>query len=183
MANVRTGSAAALLVVDVQVGVVKNTWEADRIVANVGSAVQRARSRGVPVIWIQHADEELAQESPDWEIVPELVPLESERRLRKAYNSAFEATGLEEELAHLGISHLILTGLATNWCIRATAYGALERGYDLTLVEDAHTTESLSDGDRVIEAADIVEELNTCMMYVSYPDRTSRIALAEEVFR
>jgi hypothetical protein len=80
-------------------------------------------------------------------LVPELVPAQGEPLLHKHFNSSFEQTSLEEELAKLGATHVVLAGAATNWCIRATAYGALERGYDLTLVKDAHTTETMELGD------------------------------------
>jgi nicotinamidase-related amidase len=75
-----------------------------------------------------------------------------------------------------------LAGAATNWCIRATAYGALARGYDLTLIKDAHTTGTiqLENGSK-IEAASIVQELNIAMTWVSYPGRTTGTAAAEEV--
>lgn len=88
----------------------------------------------------------------------------------KRFNSAFEQTALEGDLARIGATHIVLAGAATNWCIRATAYGALERGYDLTLVKDAHTTGTiaLEDGTR-IDAANIVEELNIAMTWVTYP--------------
>ena len=54
---------------------------------------------------------------------------------------AAEDTALEATLAARGVSHVVLAGAESAWCIRATAYGALERGYDLTLIDDAHTTE------------------------------------------
>ncbi len=175
----RDGDKAALLVVDVQVGVMANSWDAERIVTNVARVVERARTSGVPVIWVQHADQELVHGSDDWQFVRQLLPSPSEVRIEKSYNSAFEDTDLEEELARIGASRVLLAGAATNWCIRATAYGALDRGYDLILIEDAHTTETMVDGERTIQAADIVEELNSCMMWVSYPGRTSDIATAE----
>jgi nicotinamidase-related amidase len=114
--------------------------------------------------------------------VPELVPAEGERVIDKQFNSSFEQTGLEEELARLGATHVALAGAATNWCIRATAYGALDLGYDLTLVEDAHTTGSMERRDgTTIEAADVVDELNVCMTWLSYPGRTNGTAPAETV--
>jgi nicotinamidase-related amidase len=89
---------------------------------------------------------------------------------------------LEEELAKLGATHLVLAGAATNWCIRATAYGALDRGYDVTLVKDAHTTETMELGDGVkIEAANVIQELNIAMTRLSYPGRKNGAATAEEV--
>jgi nicotinamidase-related amidase len=182
MATVREGSKGVLMVVDVQVGVVNEAWDAARIVKNVARAVERARVQTVPVIWVQHSDENLTYGSPQWQWVPELVPADSEPLIHKHFNSSFEQTTLEAELARLGATHIALAGAATNWCIRATAYGALERGYDLTLVKDAHTTETMvmEDGTR-IEASSVIQELNIAMTWVSYPGRKNGTAKAEEV--
>jgi len=182
VATVRRGSRSVLLVVDVQVGVMSNAWNAGRIIGNVACAVDRARSRNVPVIWVQHADEDLRQGSPEWQWVLELRPAEGEPLIHKGFNSSFEQTELEDVLARLGATHIALAGAATNWCIRATAYGALERGYDLTLVEDAHTTETLEldDGTR-IDAITLIDELNVAMTWMSYPGRTNGTARAREI--
>lgn len=166
----------ALLVVDVQVGVVAEAWDAPRIVANVARTVDRAREAGVPVLWVQHGDEELPPGSPAWQWVPELQPRAGEPRIDKRHNSSFEGTDLEATLGLLGVGHLVLAGAATNWCIRATAYAALERGYDLTLVGDAHTTGAIELGPgRRIEARDIVDELNVAMRWLSYPGRRNGV--------
>ncbi len=182
MATVREGNKGVLLVVDVQVGVMREAWEAPRIIHNVARVVERARGQGVPVIWVQHASEELPQGSPEWQWVPELAPTAGESLVGKRFNSAFEETTLETELARLGATHVVLAGAETNWCIRATAYGALERGYDLTLVEDAHSAAPITfqDGRRV-ETAGIVDDLNIVMAWVSYPGRVNGTATAEAV--
>jgi nicotinamidase-related amidase len=182
MATVREGNKAVLLVVDVQVGVMNEAWDAPRVIMNVARAVERARAQRVPVVWVQHEDDELVHGSPPWQWVPELVPAEGEPRVHKRFNSAFEQTPLEEHLAGLGATHIVLAGAATNWCIRATAYAALERGYDLTLVKDAHTTGTmeLDDGTRV-EASGIVQDLNIAMTWLSYPGRKNAIAAAEQL--
>ena len=179
MATVRGGQQAALLVVDVQVGVVARAWDRDRVVGNVALSMARARAQGVPVIWVQHHDADLPRDSADWPWVPELQPAEGELRIHKTHNSAFEQTTLEAELAQRGVSHIVLAGASTNWCIRATAYAALERGYDLTLVQDAHTTQDtpLEAGEH-IAAAHIVRDLNIAMTWLSYPGRTNGIAPA-----
>src|SRR4051794_13317234 len=174
MATVREGNKGALVVVDVQVGVMDAAWQAERVAGNVARAVDRAREAGVPVVWVQHRDEELVPDTAVWELVPELVPAEGEARIHKAHNSSFEKTSLDDELDQLGVSHLVLAGAATNWCVRATAYAALERGYDLTLVADAHTTS----GD---EAAAVVEDLNTVMQWVSYADVANTTAATDEL--
>lgn len=174
MATVREGNRPALLVVDLQVGVVASAWEADRVLANAATSVAKARAAGVPVIWVQHSDDDLPHGSPEWEWAPELAPGDDETRIHKHFNSSWEDTELESVLAGLGVSHVVLAGAATNWCIRATAYAALERGYDLTLVKDAHTTESLlfRDG-REIPAEHIVDDLNATVQWLAYPGRAS----------
>jgi nicotinamidase-related amidase len=182
MATIREGNKPVLIVVDVQVGVVNDVWEAPRIVKNVSRAVERARTDGVPVIWVQHSNEELPRGSAQWQWVPELVPSKGESSIDKQFNSAFEQTSLDAELARLGATHIVLAGAATNWCIRATAYGALDRGYDLTLVKDAHTTGSIElEGGATIEAANIVRELNVAMTWLEYPGRKNGTANAEEI--
>jgi nicotinamidase-related amidase len=182
MATIREGSRPVLLVVDVQVGVVQEAWDAERVVKNVALAVERARAEGVPVIWVQHGDSDLPPGSPAWQWVPELVPGDGEVRIHKQFNSSFEDTPLEAELATLGATRLVLAGAATNWCIRATAYAALERGYDLTLLKDAHTTGTmaLDDGSK-IEADSVVRELNVAMTWLSYPGRRNGTATAADV--
>lgn len=182
MATVRKGSQAVLLVVDVQMGVMRSAWDSARIIHNIGTVVEKARSQHIPVIWVQHTDDELVQDSPDWQIVPELVPAAGEMRISKNYNSAFEQTPLEETLAGLGAVHIVLTGAATNWCIRATAYAAIERGYDLTLISDAHTTEAIrcKDGTN-IAAQNLIHDLNMAMAWLSYPGRTNNAVSAKDI--
>ena len=178
----QAGSKTVLLVVDAQVGVIQGTWDAPRIVQNIALAVEKARRQGVPVIWVQHSDTELVHGSPEWQWAPELVPVEGELRIYKQFNSAFENTPLAEELTRLGAAHIVLAGAATNWCIRATAYAALDRGYDLTLIKDAHTTGTIEfeDGSK-IEAADIIRELNIAMQWLSYPGRANKAVATEEL--
>jgi nicotinamidase-related amidase len=179
--STRSGTQSALLVVDVQSGVVANAWDRDRIVANVARAVERARDSGVAVVWVQHCDHELKRDTAPWQWVPELTPGPEDLRIHKSHNSAFEHTDLEANLDRLGVSHIFLAGAATNWCIRATAYGALERGFDLTLLSDAHTTEDMElEPGRVVLASGMVDDLNTAMRWLSYPGRSNAVALAHE---
>ena len=131
----------ALLVVDVQNGVVEGAHERDAVVANVGSLVERARRELVPVVWVQHSDEQLARGSDRWRIVPELKPGDAEPLVEKNYDDSFEDTTLETVLSGLGVGRLVVVGAQTDACIRSTLHGAIVRGYDATLVSDAHTTE------------------------------------------
>jgi nicotinamidase-related amidase len=131
----------ALLVVDVQSGVVAGAHERDAVVANVASLVEKARRERVPVVWVQHSSEQLASGSDGWRIVPELTPGDTEPLVAKSYGDSFEDTTLETVLSGLGIGRLVVVGAQTDACIRSTLHGALVRGYDATLVSDAHTTE------------------------------------------
>jgi nicotinamidase-related amidase len=134
----------ALLVIDVQNGVVAAAHERDTVVANVGALVEKARREQVPVVWVQHSDEQLARGSDDWGIVPELTPGDAEPLVEKNYGDSFEDTALEAVLSGLGVGRLIVVGAQTDACIRSTLHGAFARGYDATLVSDAHTTEDQS---------------------------------------
>lgn len=182
MATIREGSKVVLVVVDVQVGVMSEAWDAGRVIQNIARTVERARSAAVPVIWVQHSSDELPMGSAQWKWVPELAPAGGEVLIDKHFNSSFEQTSLESELARLGATHIVLAGAATNWCIRATAYGALDRGYDLTLVKDAHTTESMQLEDGVtIEASNVVNELNIAMTWLEYPGRKNGVASTSDL--
>lgn len=135
----------ALMVIDVQKGVVADAYRRDAVVANIGALVDKARTESVPIVWVQHSDGQLEPGSDAWEYVPELVRAESEPLVHKTFGDSFEGTDLEEVLAKAGVGRLVVTGAQTDACIRSTIHGAFTRGYDVTLVGDAHTTEDLSE--------------------------------------
>lgn len=182
MATIRAGNQGVLVVVDVQAGVMRQAWDSLRILQNVARVIDRARSQGAPVLWVQHADADLVFGSPAWQWAEGLTVAANEPVIHKQFNSAFEQTTLEGHLARLGATHIVLAGAATNWCIRATAYAALDRGYDLTLIADAHTTNSIElDGGARVEAADIIQDLNVTMAWLSYPGRKNSVVDADAV--
>ena len=130
MSTLENRPNTALLVVDVQNGVVEGAHERDAVVANVGRLVDRARREGVPVVWVQHSDEQLVRGSDDWRIVPELTPGDAESLVEKEYGDAFEDTTLEALLSDLGVGRLVVVGAQTDACVRSTLHGAFVRGYD-----------------------------------------------------
>lgn len=134
----------ALLVIDVQDGVVAGAHQRDAVVANVAALVERARTAGVDVVWVQHHDEAMLVDGDGWALVPELAPLDSEPLVHKTYGDSFEDTDLEAVLAERAVGRLVVVGAQTDQCVRSTLHGAVARGYDATLVGDAHTTEDLS---------------------------------------
>jgi nicotinamidase-related amidase len=134
----------ALLVIDVQTGVVAGGHGRDAVVANIGTLVDKARREAVPVVWVQHNDDHLVHGSPEWQLAPEMSRREDEALVDKNYGDSFEATKLESVLAGLEVGRLFVVGAQTDQCVRSTIHGALARGYDTILVQDAHTTEDLT---------------------------------------
>jgi nicotinamidase-related amidase len=145
MTNLADRPNTALLVIDVQNGVMAGAHNRDSVVANINALVERARAEEVPVVWIQHASDELERGSDAWQYVPELVREDSEPLVHKTYGDSFEDTDLEAVLASRGVGRVVVAGAQTDACIRSTLHGAIVRGYDATLVGDAHTTEDLTE--------------------------------------
>ena len=136
---------AALLVIDVQNDVMSGTHNRDGVIANIVALVDKARAEDVPVVWVQHSGDEMPKESDGWRYVPELTQDPSEPVVHKRYPDAFEETDLEVVLAERKVGRLVVAGAQTDECIRSTLHGAVVRGYDATLVGDAHTTEDLTE--------------------------------------
>lgn len=175
MTSIPQRNSQALLVIDVQVGVVHDAWRRDEVVANIAQVVEHARATHIPVIWVQHSDDWMAIGSDNWAIVPELQPLENESKIDKNYCSSFETTNLEDVLSGINVGHLVICGAQTNNCVRHTIHAALERGYDITLIEDAHTT---SDGDwdnGTLRAADIIDDQNRSCAGYQLPGRSASL--------
>lgn len=174
---------SALLVIDVQVGVVAEAHKRNETVAAISVSIAKARAAGIPVIWVQHSDSELVLESPEWEIVEELTPEAGERMIRKTYRSSFESTELEQVLTELSADHLFICGAETNNCVRHTSHSAFERGYDVTLITDAHTTTGFEWDGYIVDAARVIDEQNTNFLSYDLPGRSVKgVASADLVF-
>lgn len=180
MATIENRPNTALLVIDVQNGVVEGAHERDAVVANVADLVDKARRERVPVVWVQHSDEGLARGSDNWQIVPELTPGDTEPLVEKNYGDSFEDTNLETVLSALGVGRLVVTGAQTDACVRSTLHGAFARGYDATLVSDAHTTE-----DQTAWGApspeQVIAHTNLYWTYQTAPGRTAGTVETKDV--
>jgi nicotinamidase-related amidase len=171
---------AALIVIDVQNGVVSGAHERGPVVANIQRLVERARGRQTPVVWVQHADDELVRGSDEWRIVSELTPAETEPLVHKNYGDAFEDTDLEKVLSGLGVGRLFVAGAQTDACVRSTLHGALARGYDAILVSDAHTTTDQTEWGA--PAPDqVIAHTNLYWKYQQAPGRTAGTVETDKV--
>lgn len=170
----------ALIVVDVQNGVFAESWHAGEVIATISDLVQRARDTETVVIWVRHSSGELPPDSPQWQIVDALTPQDGEAIVEKTHGSTFEDTDFEEVLAAKDIGHLVVTGAQSDACIRSTIHGGFARGYDVTLVSDAHTTEDLSDWGAPTPDK-VVSHTNLYWGFESGPGRSARVQESAEV--
>ena len=170
----------ALLVVDVQTGVVDGAHERDAVVANVASLVEKARQEQVPVVWVQHSDEGLAQRERRVADRPRADPDDAEPLVEKSYGDSFEDTALESVLAELGVGRLVVVGAQTDACIRSTLHGAFARGYDATLVSDAHTTEDQTEWGAP-PPEQVIAHTNLYWTYQTAPGRTAGTVETKDV--
>jgi nicotinamidase-related amidase len=180
MTTIANRPNTALLIIDIQNGVVDEAHARDSVVANVDTLIAKARAEQVPVVWVQHSDADLEKGSDDWQIVPELKPGEAELIIHKNYGDSFEDTQLEGVLADLGVGRLVMVGAQTDACIRSTLHGAFVRGYDATLVSDAHTTE-----DQTAWGApppeQVIAHTNLYWSYQAAPGRNADVVGTQEV--
>jgi len=180
MTTLSDRTTTALIVIDVQNGVVAHAHQRDAVVANIGTLVDKAREESVPVVWVQHSDEQLEKGGDAWEYVPELARLESEPLVHKTFGDSFEDTDLEDVLAEAGVGRLVVAGAETDACIRSTIHGAFVRGYDVTLVGDAHTTSDLSAWGAP-PPDQVIAHTNLYWQYQAAPGRTAEVAEAKDV--
>lgn len=148
-------SSCALLVIDVQKGLFNKKipiYKADILLSNINLLVSTAHQKQIPVIYIQHAnDNTLAYGSEDWKFHPAIQPAKEDEVVHKNHGNAFEETNLQKILQSKSVNCLIITGLVTHGCVKATSLGALDLGYKVILVEDAHSNYSKDAPDLIIK--------------------------------
>lgn len=181
MAILKGRHGRALLVVDLQQGVVQGAYQREKVVQTVTELVARARQAHVPVVWVQHSDGELTRDSPGWQWVEGLGPAEGEPSVEKSYGDAFADTALEQTLTDLGTAEIVLVGASSEQCIRCTMHSAVVRGYDVALVQGAHTTTDLTEYG-LPEPAVVVDFMDSIASFgMEWPGRRARSAHPEAV--
>ena len=156
----------ALLVIDVQQGLCAGPYaafDAQGVIARINQAIAKARAVGAMVVFVQHDEPEgLVYGSPWWQLAEGLQALPGDHYVRKQGSSAFYQTKLDELLKAHGVQRLIVCGLQSEFCVDSTVRNALERGYPVTLVEDAHTT--MDNG--VLKAAQISAHTTATLRHI-----------------
>ena len=159
----------ALLIVDVQRGNTGDAHDRDGVIARINSLLDQARRTGTPVVWVQHSDEHLVEGSEDWQYADELTRDESDPLVHK------------NVLAERKVGRVVVTGASTDLCIRATLHGAMARGYDATLVGDAHTLEDPSKWGLPFNAEQVIAFTNSYWDEAAAPGRSGNTVLTADV--
>jgi nicotinamidase-related amidase len=180
MSTLKDRPNTALLVIDVQSGVMQSSIKSDEVIENINALVDKARAADVPVVWIQHESEDLPLNSDKWQLAAGLKPSDDEPHVGKKYGDSFEDTDLELVLNDLGVGHLVVSGAQTDACVRSTLHGAVARGYDALLVSDAHTTEDLSEWGAP-PPEQVIAHTNLYWSFQKQPGRKAGTVTTEEV--
>jgi nicotinamidase-related amidase len=180
MTTLKNRPNSALLVIDVQNGVVAGAHRRDAVVANIAGLVEKARRAQVPVVWVQDHSDERVKGSESWRIVPELNANDAEPHIEKTYGDSFEDTNLETVLSDLGVGRLVVAGAQTDACVRSTLHGAFVRGYDTQLVSDAHTTDDHTQWGAP-PPDQVIAHTNLYWTYQTAPGRTAGTVATEDV--
>ncbi|PKO23868.1 MAG: cysteine hydrolase [Chloroflexi bacterium HGW-Chloroflexi-1] len=136
----------ALVIIDVQLGMFDDSdpvYNGNELLATIGALISRARTSGISVIYIQHDggdNHPLRPDKPGWPIHAAIAPTKDDLVIRKRHPDSFQETSFQRELETRGIKHLIVAGIQTECCIDTTCRRAYSLGYDVTLVQDAHST-------------------------------------------
>lgn len=135
----------ALLIIDVQQALCAGpeaAFDIDGVIERINSVSAQARGAGVPVVVIQHEEEgdEMAFGAPGWQVADALATVPDDLRVRKTTPDSFHKTDLQPLLQERGVTHLVVCGLQTDFCVDTTVRRALALGYDVTLVADGHST-------------------------------------------
>ena len=129
----------------------EGAWAAVRTVAGL---LDSARSGSVPIIYTRNVQKRTIRfdsfagkstwdknatldTSPGSRIVDEIAPSGDDFVLDKSYASAFYGTPMVNYLVGLGVDTLVVTGVSTSGCVRATAVDAVTRGFKVAVVADA----------------------------------------------
>lgn len=184
MVGIRMIGKSALIVIDVQNGVMEASWNPDVVVGRIASLVDRARREGVPVVYVQHeipAYPPMARGANGWQIDARIAPQPGETVVPKQFQDSFANTRLADVLDAMDVTHLVIAGAQSDACVRATMFRAMSEGWQVTLVSNCHTTEDCEIDGEVIPAEQIVKHMNASMQYLEYPGRSVEVVAHDDV--
>jgi len=105
----------------------------------VEEAIQTARRYNHLVVGIQHTDNQLVEGTTPWMIYASIDMHDADPTINKCHGNAFEQTDLKQILLKKDIGDVMVCGLVSHGCVRATCLGALEEGFDVSLLKHGHS--------------------------------------------
>lgn len=171
----------ALLIIDMQKGLLRQAHRLAETLTAIAGLRARAEAAGVPVIWLQQSSENLPQGSAGWEFVSAVAPGDGDTVIAKRSADPFIDTDLAERLGALGVTEVLVTGYATEFCVESAVRASLGRGYDVVLVADGHSTIEREDTDEYISAASSIRHHNQIFGMIEYPGRGIRVLESSDV--
>jgi len=180
--NEENSMKTALLVIDVQVGIIDHfpSYNKDQVLANINDLLTKARAARVPIIYLRHdggKGDPLEANTDGWSIHQRIAPVEGEPIVEKRSCSSFYETPLRTMLDEAGVSHLIVTGAMTEYCIDTACRHATTLGFDVTLVGDAHTTID----NEVLKAEQIIAHHNRALNGFNSGDHAVTVKPSSEI--
>lgn len=172
---------SALLVVDVQNAVVADLPDPAGFVQTISDLVSEARRAGAPVIWVQHADEDMPYGSEGWQMAPGLEPGAEEPVIQKTHRSAFAETKLAEVLREAGADRVVLVGSQSAFCVDMAGKHALAEGFSVTLVSDGHSNGDLNTADGLVRDSVITALINRTWSSLRHPGLDVKVLAANEI--
>ncbi|MGH2531512.1 MAG: cysteine hydrolase family protein [Thermomicrobiales bacterium] len=176
-------NGTALVVIDVQNAIIDGedpAYRRDETLAVISGLIEQARAAKTPVIYVQHEEQQYAplnRGADGWQIHPKVAPLPGERIVQKQACDSFYGTPLRSELDALGITHLVVAGMQTDYCVDTACRRALSLDYDVTLVADGHTTFDTE----FLTAAQIIAHHNATLAGIPHPTREIGVKPASEI--
>lgn len=172
-------ATTALLVIDMQIGLVEGAHQEGPVLDRIADLMDRARRARVPVVHVQHHHATYAPlkaGAPTWHLHPRVAPVEGERVIAKTASDSFHETPLLDELRGLGVNHVVVTGMQTEFCVDTTCRRAISLGLNVTLVSDAHTTI-----DAAFPAELIIRHHNAVLPRLAHPTHHITVRPSREV--
>lgn len=180
MDELREGSKTALVIVNMQQGVMDHCVHPKKVVARVADLAARARDTGTPVYWVQD-EREFERHSTPWRLAAGLEAQDGEHRIFKAYRDAFTGTGLHASLIAQDVGHLVVCGAQSDYALRTAAGRAAAMGYDVTVVRDAHTTGAETFEGQTLTGDQIIAHTNAYFASLDYPNQDFMLKRTDEV--
>ncbi|MDQ0273286.1 cysteine hydrolase family protein [Cytobacillus purgationiresistens] len=136
----------ALLIIDFQIGSFhkkKSLFKSNELLKNIQTLITQARIKNIPIFLTKHNGKQGScnqKGMPGWSIHPSIQLTGDEVIIEKDFPDSFQQTDLESHLASKNINHIVIAGIQSEICVDATCRQAFSKGFEVTIVEDGHST-------------------------------------------